>query len=238
MPNIKFTYIGDYANQVCDRPEPSGSFIPDWFKHMTPYDITPDNPEGKKIKITDYGVNATAKKCTPMLDSIISGYTVPLWADVLVEQREHGPYLSWRVHKEVFVEHGPSSKRMPAPPGYDQLVLKFLTRFKIKTDPGYSIMVRQPAGHYDLPFYTVPAIVDTDKSVIDNNFPVWIKSGFEGIIEKGTPMAQIFPFKRENWTSSFDVMSEEQQMIDLDKGFSKTLVNNYVKNIWSKKKFL
>ena len=41
----------------------------------------------------------------------------------------------------------------------------------------------------------IPAIVDTDKEVLNFHFPMWLKEEFTGIITKGTPLAQIIPFK-------------------------------------------
>jgi hypothetical protein len=236
---IKFTYIGDYAYEVHDRPTPSAKHIPQWFANMPSYTPTPTNPEGKRIEIVNGVSTATAKKCSPMLDAMTTGYTVSLWTDILVEQNDNGfPNISWRVKRDVFKQHGVSGQEIPAPPGYLPVVLKYLTDFRVSTPPGYSILIKPPAGHYDLPFMAATAIIDSDSSVIDTNIPVWIKENTSGIIEKGTPIAQIFPFKREDWEAEFDVISEEKFDREVDKGFHKTLVNNYIKNHRKNKKFV
>jgi hypothetical protein len=36
---------------------------------------------------------------------------------------------------------------------------------------------------------------------MSGNIPFFIKEGFSGVIPKGTPIAQVIPFKRESWTS-------------------------------------
>ena len=49
------------------------------------------------------------------------------------------------------------------------------------------------------------------------NFPAhWHDTGFNGVLPKGTPVAQCLPVKRESWTSRFDVLSAEEnaQMIE------------------------
>lgn len=233
MKNIKFTYIGEYFYEVCEHPQPSSAFIPDWYRTMPEY-----QGYNNKLTILNNNSNATAKKCIPMLDEIITGYTVPLWADVQVQQiPESPPMLSWRVSEQVFDMNGPSSALIPPPPGFSNNVFKFVSGFRIQTPPGYSIMVKQPSGHYDLPFHVIPAIVDTDKSVIENNFPMWVEEGFEGIVEKGTPMVQIVPFKRDDWKSEIDWITFDQFNIDRDRGYRSTIRNNYSKNIWSKKRF-
>jgi hypothetical protein len=35
----------------------------------------------------------------------------------------------------------------------------------------------------------------------EGSIPFFIKKGFEGIIPAGTPILQIIPFKKDNWTS-------------------------------------
>ena len=232
MKNIKFTYIGKYYYDVCERPRPSSAFVPDWYRDMPEY-LGHDN----RIVVNYNNSNATAKKCIPMLDEIITGYTIPLWADVQVQQMPELPMLSWRVSQDVFELHGPTSKLVPPPPGFSTTVYKFIAGLRIETPPGYSVMIKQPSGHTDLPFHVIPAIVDTDKSVIENNFPMWIEEGFEGIVEKGTPMVQVVPFKREDWKAEFDWITFDQFNAERDKGARSTIRNNYTKNIWTKKRF-
>lgn len=230
MPKIKFIYLDEYFYEVAERPEPSQSFIPEWFRKMNAY-------HGGNIAVTNGDSNATAKKCIPMLDGISGGYTVPLWADVIVGQEEGVPQINWRTDRPLFDLHGPSGRDIPPPPGYDPIVFKYTTFFKIQTPPGYSILVKPPAGHYDLPFMPISAVIDSDRVKIDTNFPVWVKSGFEGIVERGTPVAQVFPFKREDWSSEFSWITPQQHIMEKDKGFESTIKNNYIKNIWSKKTF-
>jgi hypothetical protein len=241
---IEFIYHDQLAYEMGIHPQPAKNFIPKWHKDMKPYHKNFFNPDGKKIIVENRSSNASAKKCTPMLDSIISGYIVPLWCDVQIRQtknqetKEWFPSITWRIKKDVFELHGPSSREIPAPFGYDQEVFKFITWFRIKTPKGYSVMVHTPSGHYNLPFYAIPAIIDSDKSVIDNNFPCWIQKGFEGIVEKGTPMAQVTPFKRINWKANASLISYEEHIRFEDIGFNSNILNNYVKNIWSKKEYL
>jgi hypothetical protein len=68
------------------------------------------------------------------------------------------------------------------------------------------------------------------------HFPFLLKKGFEGIIPAGTPLAQIIPFKRDNWVS-------EQEKFDLDTQYAKkrtfwrTFAGSYKANYWTKKKY-
>ena len=245
---IDFVYVKDLpfkmiVSDIKTKPSSAKNFLPKWYKDMDPYTKSDINPTGRKLLVFNQSTNATAKKCIPMLDGIGSGYIVPLWCDVSIIQRKNKednkfyPVINWRINEDVFQVHGPSSRDIPPPFGYNNLVFKYTPWFRIRTPKGYSIMVSSPFGHYQLPFHAIPAVIDSDKSVIDNNFPCWVQEGFEGIVEKGTPMVQITPFKRENWKSNFKKMDYKEFEMEDDIGFKSNLINNYVRNQWSKKEY-
>lgn len=238
VPKITFTYIDEYGYEVCERPRPAKEYIPEWYKNMPPYMIGPENPDGTKIIVEDFLSNASAKKCIPMLDGMMAGYIIPLWSDVQVRQLSTGPRLTWRVERDVFELHGPSSREIPAPPGYEKIVFKYDARIRIHTPPGYSVLVTSPMGHYNQPFLALPAIIDTDTSKTSVPFPMWIRSGLEGIIEKGSPMVQVIPFKREDWLHDVDMIDAKTYHYEFDREWKSTIVNNYVRKYWRKKKFL
>lgn len=237
MKKIEFIYIGKYAYECHDKPQPTQKYLPQWFINQTPYQISEDNPDGNKIKIKNRMSNATFKKCVPLLDQMSCGYVVSLWTDILIEKDKDKIEINWRVDDDVFIQHGKSSSNIPPPYGYDNVVFKYLTKFKIKTPKGYSVLIKPLFGYNSLPFYPISAIIDTDKSVIDNNIPCWIRNDVNGIIEKGTPIAQIIPFKRDNWQMSCSMINEIDHVINEDIGFHSTIKNNYIKNIWSRKIF-
>ena len=235
---IKFCARTKYDFDTQLPPKPAASLIPNWWKELDPYDITPDNPEGK-FQIRNRKSNATAKKCVPMLDGLTSGYIIQLWADVQVEQTPPPgiPGLSWRTGRDLFTLHGISSRELPTPTGYDPVVFKYDCTWTPITPPGYSTLVIPPMGYQDSAFKAVPAVLDSDKSTINFAFPMWIKTGFEGIVEKGTPLVQLIPFKRDNWTSSFDYYKDNDYNVLEEKTFNGTLIGNYLKNNWSKKTY-
>jgi hypothetical protein len=105
------------------------------------------------------------------------------------------------------------------------------------TPKGYSCLFLPPVGYRTTPLQAVPAVIDTDKSTLEVLPPMWIKEDFEGVIEKGTPLVQVIPFKRTNWKSEFEVKKENKHKYSNDKNFFGTLVNHYVKNYWSKKTY-
>lgn len=229
MPKIEFEYIDKYSFEVCEHPEPGSKSLPEWFRKMKPY-------EGHNLSVQNKKSSATAKKCTPMLDAMSSGYVVKLWADVVVKWEDDNPYINWRVDHDVFALHGNNSREVPPPVGYHNTVFKFLTWFRVKLPAGYSMIVQPPANRNPLPFMAIPGIIDSGVS-IDTNVPIWISKDANGVIESGTPIAQFIPFKNEPWESKFTQTTLEDYKIQEDKGFQKNLVNNYVRNIWHKKSY-
>ena len=117
------------------------------------------------------------------------------------------------------------------------MVFKYLNAWMPITPPGYSCLITSPFGHKNLPFQAAPAIIDTDKSRLDLSPPGWIKEGFEGVIEKGTPLIQITPFKRENWNSEFDYYEDYEFTKLQEKTMNSNIVNHYIKKVWSKKNY-
>jgi hypothetical protein len=238
--NINFRARSKDEFEAQLKPYPAVKQLPKWFLDMSPYSdrSNPKYPTDEKLHVRDRVANATFKKCVPLLDSLSFGYIVPLWADVMVEQNGGFPEIYWKTIRPVFTLHGQSSREIPAPVGYDQVVYKLNNCWIPQTPKGYSCLVISPVGHNDLPFKAISAVVDTDKSTLELIFPMWIKSGFEGVVEKGTPLVQIIPFKRDDWESTFDYYeNEEYYNVIEEKNFNSTIVGHYIKNHHSKKKF-
>jgi hypothetical protein len=236
--NINFRARSKTEFETQLKPYPAVKQLPKWFLDAKPYYNIPGYPNDGKLHFRNREANTTFKKCIPMLDGLSAGYIIPLWTDVMVEQEETFPQIYWKNIPDVFSMHGPSSREIPAPVGYDQVVYKYHNCWIPQTPKGYSCLITSPFGYNDLPFKAVPAIVDTDSSTLELVFPMWVKTGFEGIVEKGTPMIQIIPFKRDDWDSTFDYYEDgEYHNVIQAKNFDSTMIGHYLKNHHSKKKF-
>lgn len=236
--NINFRARSKTEFQVQPKPYPAVKQLPKWFTDASPYDSGEKYPDDGKLHFRGREANATYKKCVPLLDGLSAGYIISLWADVMVEQQNGLPEIFWKTQADIFELHGESSRKIPATTGYDQIVYKYLNCWIPQTPKGYSCLIVSPLGYNDLPFKAIPAIVDTDRSTLELVFPMWVKSGFEGIVEKGTPMIQIIPFKRDNWNSTFDYYeNNEYKNVIEERNFQSTMVGHYLKNHHSKKKF-
>lgn len=231
-PN-KITFIAEseYAWEMSERPIPAASAIPDWWKNMRPYS-TDDNT----LQMNP-GPTVTAKKCFPLLDGISAGYLVTLWSDVMINSRPDKPLVQWGTGQPVFDVWDPSQvDSVELPEGYGQTVLKYLHGWLIQTPPGWSTLITHPIGYPNLPFRAMSGLVDTDTLKTGINTPILIKDGFSGVLEKGTPMFQVIPVKRENWESEAVQGDYRKQGYDNERLRSR-IISSYGRNLRSNKSY-
>ena len=192
------------------HPVPAKKHIPDWYKNMSRFMGVP-----RKLDATsNNGVlekSLTIKACVPVLDFFTSGYIIPLWQDVLVERELSGGLkFNWPdgdvpligEHPKAQVKESPFEKESDG-----TAIYKFLCPWRFKTPPGYSCFFFSPFYHRtDLEI--LPAIVDTD-GMAEVNFPFLYKGqGRENLYSSGTPLIQVLPFKRDDWTHTVEEGSE------------------------------
>ena len=237
--NINFRARSKTEFEIQLKPYPAVKQLPKWFVDADPYQSEfPESQEPHKLIFRNRIPNLTYKKCVPLLDGLSAGYIIPLWTDVMIEIQNTFPEVYWKTIHTVFEIHGESSRKVPAPAGYDNVVYKYNNCWIPQTPKGYSCLITSPFGYNDLPFRAIPAVVDTDRSTLELVFPMWVKKGFEGIVEKGTPLIQIIPFERDDWNSTFDYYEDgEYKTIIEEKNFNTTMIGHYLKNHHSKKKF-
>jgi hypothetical protein len=142
---------------------------------------------------------------------ITAGYVITTPADIVVSKKEEKtfPSFTWGIDDFTCVESHSVSQydQYKVPNEYFSVGFKFNNPWTIVTPKGYSSIILTPTFRDDLPFFSLPAIVDTDKHPTAINFPFFIRKDFEGTIPMGTPIVQIIPFKRDSWstkTEKFD----------------------------------
>jgi hypothetical protein len=221
---ITFKAQSRHVWEVRERPVPASKILPEWYMDMPPYS------SGTKFNLEPFP-NVTVKKCFPVLDSLTSGYVVPLWSDIQVISKFNSHKLKWVTDQPVFDTWSPTQvSSFDLPEGFGDSVFKYLHGWVIKTPPGYSCLITHPFGYQNLPFRAVSGIVDTDTLDTDINTPIIFKKEFEGIIEKGTPMFQIIPFKRDNWKSEFELVDDETTFLNKERLYTK-IVSSYGRNL-------
>jgi hypothetical protein len=93
----------------------------------------------------------------------------------------------------------------------DRFIIKFNCFWTIEAPPGYSLLFTHPVNRDDLPFTTLSGLIDCD-TFHDSplNFPArWHDANFNGVLPKGTPVAQCLPVKRESWAGRFETLSDD-----------------------------
>jgi hypothetical protein len=155
-----------------------------------------------------------------------------------VETGKKTPRFSWSTDvAPVSVHDQKQFPNYPVPDNYDKkAAFKWMNLYGIKTPPGYSSLFVTPMHQSDLPFYCLPAIVDTDNYHLPVNFPFFLKKGFTGFIEEGTPMVQVIPFKRDDWESEikeFDNLETQNNWVH----FRRKIYYSYKKQYRSRKSF-
>lgn len=212
-------------------PKPTKSYLPQWFKDTERlYDLGSDNPsnQGKTFKV-----------CMPFTDSMISGYIFELWADLKVVDTEGIKNVYWKDESYQVLTSRDSGQtgKMTLPAGYSDQHFALRHPLFIQTPPGYSILVTQPFNRFDLPFHSLTAIIDSDKTpFFPGNFSLFIKEDFEGLIPVGTPLFQIIPFKRDEWSHQHDQSITKSGWFGSNKS-GRQFLGWYRDNVWSKKSY-
>lgn len=231
MPRINFNKVMPSAGVTGHDPSSSVKAIPEWYRKMAKYINGNKKPDGHG------SFPLTIKACPPFLDAMMSGYTIYTEYDMHVTQNEDGPWFEWRAGGDLISTHG-KEQIVPeqVPEGYSDQPLKFNNGWQIVTPKGYSTMFMHPINRTELPFFTISGVVETDtyKPVI--NFPFLVKKDFEGIIPAGTPIVQVFPFKREAWKIEIgDANLEEIEKSQLK--LNHKFIGGYKSQWWQRKEY-
>ena len=123
----------------------------------------------------------------------------------------------------------------------DGPIHKFINPWKIKTPPGYSCLFLPVLNNNDSAFEIIPGIVDTDSFPLEINFPFILngykyKAPIKFFIKKGTPIVQVFPFKRQKWKMKITPFDTKKRTIDSGL-FHTTLLSRYKNYFWYKKDY-
>lgn len=187
-PMISFTCAPEDIGVIA-QPIPAKQAIPDWFKVIPAIDRS-------ELSANNNGL--TVKRCMPFLDALTTGWIIPIAATVRIEISEGGSRIDcgWEFDKEMISPHNSGQVRghpkLPMPP------MKFHNHWTIVTPEGWSCLFIPPLNRPNPLFEIASGIVDTDRYRSPIHFPFFATAG-DGVhvIEKGTPIAQVIPFRRE-----------------------------------------
>lgn len=232
------------------HPYPSKKNIPEWFKKVEPHGPAVQNIKG----------------CLPVRDSITAGYILPLVQDMYIRYGcdDNGEKMTGENSFAITFSHNQnvsldeergwlnlSTEEHPARQvGGDgsfytkkqQMgsICKLLNPWIIKTPPGYSCLFVPPLHREFDKFSILPGIVDTDTFHRTVNFPFVMNKNYlhsKFVVEKGTPVVQIIPFKRDDWNMDIKKIDKKDLKSKDLRFFSKLLHRyrtfNWIKKIWN-----
>ncbi len=193
---------------ILPKPVRARTKIPDWLKRM-PSTAASDTLGGVEVR--------TLKHCPPLIDALSAGVLMPLAADIVVRDGE----LSWdweaprvpglrHTRSPVGLHVPEQATGAPLPVDPKQFVVKFTNFWALQAPEGWSVLFVHPLNREDLPFRTLAGLVDCDR-FCDGfvHFPaLWTDPDFEGVLPKGTPVAQAIPVPREAMEIVTEVMDE------------------------------
>ena len=200
-------------------PLPTAKTIPDWYRNADKYGKNPTTNEpylqnGEKI--------ISFKGCPSVLDVMTTGYVLRTPCDI--EFYEENGQVKRKIDPEYekFCVPRPEMPQFHHPEGYYKDHFAWFPEWAIETPEGYSALYTHPLNRFELPFLTVSGIIDNDDVNLPGSMPFFVKEGFVGIIEAGTPFAQIIPFKRDDWKS--DIINKPH---DLFRGMKEAARQEY-----------
>lgn len=225
MKSIIFTNINGLSDIY--PPQPASKALPEWYKKTHSYTTIEKKP-------TDDGnTSATVKRCMPFFDAMNAGYIIFSQVDVYVKIKDGFHWFSWpdlepiQFHSEKQISEYPNKTNGDIP--------KWINSWVIKTPKGYSSLFVTPF-HHELPFSIMSGIVDSDAYNAPVNFPFIIKdNSWEGMIPAGTPIAQVIPFKRDNFEMHFGGEDEIERYEQIKKRARLNFFDFYKNKYWQRK---
>jgi|TARA_R100001129_G_scaffold85216_1_gene57902 hypothetical protein len=239
---IEFISHEEYIKIGDDLPKPATTNVPDWFK-----------------KLRHDTLHRTVKGCMPFLDALTAGYIFFNPVDLHIRhnvKNDKGeldgfqgipenidpPFsMNWRgakpeYHQPFQLEGSPLLEK-----NKNLGIHKIISPWIIKTPPGYSCLFTSPFNNKDDRFDVITGIVDTDTFDKEINFPIVINGdkypSLETTIKKGTPIAQIIPFKRDNWKLKIKGNTDLKQWHINAFTYGLEFLHKYKNKFWNKKSF-
>lgn len=202
-PQPRLTFLCRKEDEgVIPSPVRAKTALPDWFRRL---------PAINEAEVSPTNSGITVKRCMPFLDAMGAGWVIGLAATVRMEISDEGRRVDcgWDFDRTMASNHGShqvaGNPREPLPP------CKFHNYWTIRTPPGWSCLFVPPLNRPNGIFEVVAGIVDTDTYHSEIHFP-FFATGKDGlhVLERGFPIVQVIPFRRDASDLEADVRSENE----------------------------
>lgn len=227
---IKFVPDSPRAERILQSPTPAYKNVPEWYKRLSKYTVS--DVKFSRLPTETSGpndTNLTAKACKPFLDSFTVGYIITLPTDVsIVDPDIYGTRIIWDSNTNMVDAHSALQiNGLSVPEEYEPSPYKWNFHWAIEVPDGYSLIYTHPFNRVELPFHTLTGVVDSDVYGAPVNLPFFLRKDFTGVLPIGTPVAQVIPIKREDWTHSigtcedYDPFTVERIKLHMSGGYKK-----------------
>jgi hypothetical protein len=245
MKIIQFLKKQGFQDNI-DFPKPASAFIPDWFRKAESF---VDRETGLAATAEDPNIFGGLKSCMPFLDALSSGYMLISVANIRITKNENSivewEYVEknkdgeWEVTNvdwnQISERKGDIGSTIPRPPGFAENHLVWTNHWGMRTPKGWSVLSTHPLNRTDLPYYSLSGIMDSDKFTLNGNMPFFIKEGWTGVIERGSPIVQLIPIKRSAWISKIKKLSKMDHFFGHEA--RRVPYGYYRKNMWTPKRY-
>ena len=235
-PIIQFHLAYPKMIKIFPEPKPAIADVPEWYKKQ------PSHYNNDRSLVNGV-MQLTVKKCQAIFDGMTSGYFLLAPVDIYIDTTDNKtsieiPEAFRKLNQPILGVHGTS--QISEYPLDKDLYLENLLRIHpvwlVSTPKGYSTLFMPPM-HYDLPIQAVPAIIDSDSFYSDGLLSYFVKKNYKGVIKQGTPIVQVFPFKREKWQSKINEDFDTGLLYEQRKNLRSTFENGYRLKFWKKKQY-
>jgi hypothetical protein len=205
------------SDRTNTKPSSASKTMPEWYTKAERFITNPDT--GEYYQDQDGGKISSWKACMPFMDAMMTGYFMYTPCDIEFYLDEQGD-IRHKINdnkNESFCNERTPMLGFYQPDGYYLNHFAWFIDWGTILPSGYSALYTTPFNRFDLPFINTSGVIDNDVVNLNGNLPFFLREGWTGVIPKGTPFVQIFPFKRENWKSSIvieDPMVIPQKNID------------------------
>lgn len=187
---VEFLCPPEWA-EAYPEPVPAASEKPDWLTNL-------HDPPGER----DPSFPGTVQRCMAFLQAMNLGWILRCPVDIGYKPTNggHGLDFGWGPEDTAFIEPfdglAVGGDEFPVEPR----VMKFSNKWVINTPPGYSSLITHPFNQPDPRFQALSGVIETDKYDNYAHVPfLWHGDTDEqGVIERGTPIAQVIPYKRDS----------------------------------------
>ena len=221
---IKFVAEREIVD-IFPHPVNANKKLPLWFKNLP-------------AKFGNHPKAVSVKRCIPFLEAASAGYIISFWCDVFVTVSNGDINFEYSNEKtnNFMTRHnydqidGHPYSDMP----FGTVPMKFHNPFIVETKKGYSCLFTQPLNHLERRWKLLDGIVDTDNYYNHVHLPfIWLAKDGEYVIEKGTPLVQVIPFKREKMKLEVGELNERKRLRHEGKLMS-FFNNKYRRLFWHK----